>query len=179
VLAPFRALAPPLADLLRPLRYPELFGEAEGGGDLRAVVRSLFLDELDTAVAGSILDRLGASSAQMSVAQIRVLGGAASRVRNEATAYAHRQRRIMVNVAALYARPGEAAVHEAWAGETAASLRRGEDRVYVNFLGDEGPERVRAAYPGATWEPLREVKRRYDPTNLFRLNHNVPPADGA
>ena len=179
VLAPFRALAPPVADLLRPLRYPELFGEAEGGGGLRAVVRSLFVDEVDTAVAGSILDRLGASSAQMSVAQIRVLGGAVARVRNEATAYAHRRRRIMVNVAALYARPGEAAVHEAWAGEAAASLRRGEDRVYVNFLGDEGPERVRAAYPGETWERLREVKRRYDPTNLFRLNHNVPPAEEA
>ncbi|MGZ4352971.1 MAG: FAD-binding oxidoreductase [Gaiellaceae bacterium] len=178
VLAPFRALAPPVADLLRPMRYPDLYGQAEGGG-LRTVARSLFVDAVDAAVAGSILDRLRASSAQMSVAQIRVLGGAAARVPNEATAYAHRQRRIMVNVAALYARPDEAAVHESWAGETAASLRRGEDRVYVNFLGDEGPERVRAAYPGSTWERLREVKRRYDPDNLFRLNHNIPPADGA
>ncbi|MGZ4388115.1 MAG: FAD-binding oxidoreductase [Gaiellaceae bacterium] len=179
VLAPFRALAPPVADLLRPMRYPELYGQAEGGGGLRTVARSLFVDAVDAAVAGSILDRLRASSAQMSVAQIRVLGGAAARVPNEATAYAHRQRRIMVNVAARYAGPGEAAVHEAWASETAAALRRGEDRVYVNFLGDEGPERVRAAYPGSTWERLREVKRRYDPDNLFRLNHNIPPADGA
>ena len=48
--------------------------------------------------------------------------------------------------------------------------------VYVNFLGDEGEARVREAYPGPTWDRLAAVKRRYDPTNLFRLNQNVPPA---
>jgi FAD/FMN-containing dehydrogenase len=46
----------------------------------------------------------------------------------------------------------------------------------VNFLGDEGEARVRQAYPDGTWERLAEVKRRYDPTNLFRLNQNIPPA---
>ena len=60
--------------------------------------------------------------------------------------------------------------------ELAGDLRQGDDGVYVNFLGDEGPARLRAAYPGATWERLREVKARYDPTNLFRGNHNIPPA---
>ena len=48
---------------------------------------------------------------------------------------------------------------------------------YVNFLADEGPERVRAAYPGATWERLVDVKRRYDPANLFRVNQNIAPGD--
>jgi FAD/FMN-containing dehydrogenase len=47
---------------------------------------------------------------------------------------------------------------------------------YVNFVGDEGQSRVRQAYPGQTWERLREVKEQYDPTNLFRLNQNIPPA---
>jgi FAD/FMN-containing dehydrogenase len=49
---------------------------------------------------------------------------------------------------------------------------------YVNFVGDEGEERVRAAYPGATWEQLAAVNRRYDPDNLFRLNQNIAPATG-
>ncbi|HEU4493382.1 MAG TPA: BBE domain-containing protein, partial [Rubrobacteraceae bacterium] len=44
--------------------------------------------------------------------------------------------------------------------------------------GDEGERRVRAAYPGATWDRLVEIKGRYDPTNLFRLNQNIPPKDG-
>jgi FAD/FMN-containing dehydrogenase len=46
----------------------------------------------------------------------------------------------------------------------------------VNFVSNEGPERLRAAYPGATWDRLRQVKAKYDPENLFRLNHNIPPA---
>jgi FAD/FMN-containing dehydrogenase len=57
----------------------------------------------------------------------------------------------------------------------AAALHQGDDGAYVNFLGDEGPERVRQAYPGPTWDRLVEVKRRYDPDNLFRRNQNIPP----
>jgi hypothetical protein len=72
----------------------------------------------------------------MAVAQLRVLGGAMARVPADATAFAHRGRRIMANVAALYERPEEAAVHEAWAAGFAAALSRGEPGVYVNFLGD-------------------------------------------
>jgi FAD/FMN-containing dehydrogenase len=67
-------------------------------------------------------------------------------------------------------------VHEAWAAETAAALRQSDTGAYVNFVGDEGEERVRAAYPGPTWERLQAVKRRYDPDNLFRLNQNISPA---
>ena len=45
----------------------------------------------------------------------------------------------------------------------------------MNFLVDEGPERVRDAYPGPTWDRLRSIKAQYDPTNLFRHNQNIPP----
>ena len=58
----------------------------------------------------------------------------------------------------------------------AVTLRQRDSGAYVGFLADEGEERVRAAYPGATWDRLRAVKARYDPTNLFRLNQNIPPA---
>jgi FAD/FMN-containing dehydrogenase len=84
---------------------------------------------------------------------------------------------MIVNVSAVYASPEEDLVHRAWAADAAAALRRGEDAAYVNFLGDEGAERVRAAYPGATWDRLAEVKRRYDPENVFRQNQNVPPTE--
>ena len=79
----------------------------------------------------------------------------------------------MLNVAAMYQDPEEAAAHEAWASDTAAALRSGEDGAYVGFMGDEGEARVREAYPGSTWDRLAEIKRRYDPANVFRLNQNV------
>ena len=115
----------------------------------------------------------------MAAVGIRVLGGAAARVPAGATAFAHRQRRLVLTAFAAYASAEEDPVHGAWADETAAGLRRGDDAAYVNFLADEGEERVRAAYPGSTWERLAEVKRRYDPLNVFRLNQNVPPAAGS
>jgi FAD/FMN-containing dehydrogenase len=67
-------------------------------------------------------------------------------------------------------------VHDLWAAQGVAALRQDDAGAYVNFLGLEGVERIRAAYPGATWDRLRRVKRQYDPENLFRLNQNIPPA---
>ena len=58
----------------------------------------------------------------------------------------------------------------------AESLRGDDHDAYVNFLEDEGAARVHDAYPAGTWERLAEVKRRYDPTNLFHHNQNIPPA---
>jgi FAD/FMN-containing dehydrogenase len=98
-----------------------------------------------------------------------------ARVPVESTAFAHRQRRILMNAAAIYEQPDEAAVHEAWVTDFATTLRQGDVGGYVNFMGEDGTERIREAYPGMTWERLRAIKSRYDPTNLFRLNHNIPP----
>jgi FAD/FMN-containing dehydrogenase len=112
----------------------------------------------------------------MRVAQLRVLGGAIARVPVEATAFAHRRRRIMTNVAAVYEHPSEAAAHQDWVTRFADALQQGDAGAYVGFLADEGETRVREAYPGPTWDRLRAIKDRYDPTNLFRLNQNIPPA---
>ena len=133
-------------------------------------------EQIDRGVAAEILGRLSASTAEMRVAQLRVLGGATARVPADATAFSHRARRIMVNLGAVHASPDEAPVHEAWLDAFAESLRGENDDAYVNFLGDEGPERVRAAYPGETYDRLAAVKAEYDPDNLFCLNQNVQPA---
>ena len=63
-----------------------------------------------------------------------------------------------------------------WAGKLAGELNPKWGAGYINFIFDEGPERIRAAYPGKTWDRLREIKKRYDPKNVFRLNQNIPPA---
>jgi FAD/FMN-containing dehydrogenase len=80
----------------------------------------------------------------------------------------------MTNVVAFYEDGAERAAREAWVDELAAELRSG-DAAYVNFLGDDGAERVRAAYPGPTWDRLAAIKAEYDPDNLFRSNQNIPP----
>jgi FAD/FMN-containing dehydrogenase len=171
-----RGIAEPFVDQLRPMTYPEIYLPEEEGYHPIAAARTGFLDDFDRGTAETILDRIATSTAMMAVAQVRVLGGAVARVPNDATAYAHRDRRIMVNTACLFQDPDERPIHDEWAAELAATL--GSDRgAYVNFLGSEGEERVRQAYPGPTWDRLREIKRRFDPTNLFRSNQNIPPAD--
>jgi hypothetical protein len=135
----------------------------------------MFVDTIDRRVAETIVDRLQASDAAMRVAQLRVLGGAMARVPADATAFVHRASRIMVNVAAFYNGPEDQIVREAWVSDFAVALHQGDAGAYVNFLGNEGDARVRAAYPGTTWDRLVAIKRRYDPTNLFRLNQNIPP----
>ena len=112
----------------------------------------------------------------MAAVQLSVLGGARARVPADATAFAHRGSRMMANVAAIYLAPEERPQHEEWVLELAGELEDGDTGAYVGFLGDEGQEGVREAYPGSTWDRLAAIKARYDPTNLFRLNQNVPSA---
>lgn len=173
-LAPLRGLAAPIADMLRPIHYPELFPpDGEGPGPL-AVARVLYLDRFDEAAAGLALERLEASDAPMRVVQLRALGGAIASVRSEATAYAHRDRRFMAAVAAFHS-PDDRAARLAWVESLVRDLGPAPG-AYVNFLGEEGEARVREAYPGATWDRLAALKRQYDPGNLFRHVQNVPPA---
>jgi len=173
--APLRELAEPIADMVRPMSYPEMYMPDEEEYHPVGVVRNMFVDRLGHAEGEAILDALGSSTAMMSAVQIRVLGGAVSRVPADTTAYAHRARRMMINVAALFETPEEAVSHEDWVEDLASTLRGGSRGAYVNFLGDEDEERIRDAYPGGTWDRLRAIKARYDPSNLFRHNQNIPP----
>ena len=175
-MAPFRKLATPLADLVRPMPYPEIYPPEEGDYHPTAVGHTMFVDSIDRQAAETILDHLQRSDASVRVAQLRVLGGAMARVPADATAFAHRHSRIMVNVAAFYDGPADRAVRESWVADFAKALRQGDAGAYVGFLGDEGQARVRQAYPRSTWDRLAAIKARYDPTNLFRLNQNIPPA---
>jgi FAD/FMN-containing dehydrogenase len=175
-LAPFRALAEPVADLVRPMKYPAMYPD-EDPRPRAAVGRTTFADGIGSRQAQAILERIPESSATMAACEMRVLGGAMARVPADATAFAHRQSRMMVNVAAIYdPATSERAEHAAWVDRLSAELHDGDPGAYAGFLADEGEERVRAAYPGATWQRLAAVKARYDPDNLFRLNQNVPPA---
>jgi FAD/FMN-containing dehydrogenase len=175
-MAPFRSLAEPLADLVKPMSYPEMFPPEDESYKPKVVGHTMFVDKVDLADARAILEALSRTDAEMRFAQVRVLGGAMARVPVAATAFAHRASEILVTLGAFYDTDAQREAREAWVADFVAAIRQTDDGAYVNFLGDEGEARVRAAYPGPTWDRLREIKARYDPTNLFRLNQNIPPA---
>jgi FAD/FMN-containing dehydrogenase len=177
-IAPFRALATPLADQVQPMDYTGLFQPGDPEYRPTAVARTMFTRTVGGELAGTIVSKLEASDASMRAVQLRVLRGAIARVASDATAYAHRSSPIMVNVAAFYDGPDDLPRHQAWVDDVCATLDQGETGAYVNFVGDEGEAGVRAAYPAGTLERLAAVKARYDPENVFRLNQNVSPAAG-
>ena len=174
-LVPFRDLATSLADVLKPMPYPEIYPPDDDSYHPLAISKTMFVDRIDLPAAQTIVEHLEASDAAMRVAQLRVLGGAMARVPADATAFAHRSSRIMVNVASFYEGPEDKDVRAAWVDGLSAALQQDDRGAYVNFLADEGEGRIRAAYPGSTWDRLAAVKARYDPTNLFRLNQNIAP----
>jgi FAD/FMN-containing dehydrogenase len=175
-IAPIRALATPLADMVRPIRYPEMYAGPEGLRPAFAAGTNILVDGLPARAGELILEHLETATAAMAGIQLRVLGGAMSHVPDDATAFGHRGAKLMVNIAAMHDRPEERAEHEAWAANLAKALTDGATAgAYVGFVGDEGEEGVRRAYPPATLERLAQVKHAYDPDNLFRLNLNVRP----
>jgi FAD/FMN-containing dehydrogenase len=174
--APLRALAPPIADLLRPMRYPELFPD-QPPNRLGTVTRTMFARGVDEQQAQTILERTAQSTALLAACEIRVLGGAMARVPVDATAFAHRHSRVMINAQTKYDLAGaDRSEHVAWARELTAELYDGDPGVYAGFLSDESDAGVQAAYPGATGARLAALKARYDPDNVFQLNQNIAPA---
>ncbi len=176
-LEPFRQLETPMAEMVMPMPYPgiyEMLKDAEQRG--AASHRSLFLDTLDDAAVDTILERMAAPSSPLAMTQIRVLGGAMGRVAAEDTAFAHRDAKVMVIIVTPFEDPAEAPIHAAWTHAFYERLTARAVGVYSNFLEAEGEARIREAYPDATYRRLAEVKRRYDPSNLFRRNQNIRPA---
>ncbi|HEY8576169.1 MAG TPA: FAD-binding oxidoreductase [Devosia sp.] len=174
-LAPFRALAEPIADLVRPGPYSMMYLPEDPSMKPTISVRTLFKDDLSVTEAAEVLRRLELCDAPMRMAQIRVLGGAAARISNEATAYANRDAAMLVGFLAIDGTAEAAARHDIWGSDCVAALGGAPRGTYVNFLADQGEDMVRASYPGATWQRLRQVKQSYDPANVFRRNQNIPP----
>jgi FAD/FMN-containing dehydrogenase len=177
-LAPLRALGTPISDSVAWQSYPALFSpvdrDAEPMWGLSS--RGLFLDDLDDVTIEVIERRLADAEAPDALVQLRVLGGAMARVPGDATAFGWRNRSALLWLITPYEEIGRAAEHEAWTAAFHADLPLDGAATYVNFMGDEGADAVPRAYPASSYARLRELKRRYDPDNVFRANHNIPPA---
>lgn len=177
VIGRFRAIVPPLADMVQAMPYPGMFPPADPLARPISVARNMFIDRVDRATAETIVERVTASSAMVAGAQLRVLGGAIARVPSDATAFTHRQSKIMAHLSAVYADQAEVELHETWVEEFMAAIRQSDSGSYANFVVNAGQEQIREElYPGATWERLAQIKAKYDPANLFCSNHNILPA---
>jgi hypothetical protein len=177
-LAPIRALAGPIADVAMPMPYPGIYSFTdEGAAAHPSVSRSFFADELSDGSIEAIREYgVERATAVGGMTQIRILGGQMARVGADETAFAHRDRNVMVLMTAGVGDPAIADdVHE-WRDGYFSAMRPDARGVYVNFVEDEGDTRIREAYPAGTYARLASIKRRYDPTNVFRLNQNVRPA---
>jgi FAD/FMN-containing dehydrogenase len=178
-----RSIGPVIAQEAARKPYPELFPRPSGER-AAAAAGNLFVDELDDRAIEIITLRLANASSRRALVNLRVLGGAAARIPNDATAFAHRDRRAAAWLITPFEDPAEAARHEAWTADFEAELREAGcgSGAFVNFTGGDGEHgtaAVEAAYPPATRARLAEVKRRYDPDNVFRSNVNVAPAAGS
>jgi FAD/FMN-containing dehydrogenase len=174
-IAPLRRLATPLGEMAMPMPYPAIYQfTAEGANPSASSMRSGFFAALDDEAIETILGEMAAApGAGMDFTQIRVIGGAMADVPSEATAFAHRDANVMVTVHAAHGEDRAGA--DAWINRYFGLLALKTNGVYSNFLDDEGEGRVREAYPSATYQRLSQVKRRYDPSNLFRRNQNIRP----
>jgi FAD/FMN-containing dehydrogenase len=177
VMAPLRTLGTPVADLLGPMPYPGIFtlGEAGEIRGLHHAVRTMFLNDFDDDLIETTVAHMERAGALVNMAQIRVLGGAMARVPAAETAFAHRDKPYLFTIIAVWPDPRQSAQHQAWAEAFWQAVRPRAAGAYVNFLQDDGEARIHEAYPSATYTRLAAIKRRYDPTNLFRLNQNIKP----
>ncbi|HEX6480945.1 MAG TPA: FAD-binding oxidoreductase [Ktedonobacteraceae bacterium] len=178
VVAPLRTLGTPIADLVAPMPYPAMFAlteEATKRGFAHDG-RSLLLRTLDNEALHKLVQEALVFMAPGMIVQLRVLGGAMSRVAKNATAFAHRDAQAMIMVVGrMGPTSADTACLHASMEQIWQAIRPYSAGVYVNFLSDEGEQRVHDAYPPATYARLVALKNRYDPTNLFRLNQNIKP----
>jgi FAD/FMN-containing dehydrogenase len=180
-LAPLRALGAPLSDTVSWQPYPALFSPVDRDAEPTSGVssRAVFLDALDDATIDVIERRLTEADAPWSIVQLRVLGGAMARIPADETAFGWRDRPVLLWIITPYEDLGQAAGIEAWIAGFRAELSADGAPTYVNFMGAEDTDVVRGAYPAPAYARLRELKRRYDPDNVFRGNHNIRPAQDA
>lgn len=174
VLAPFRALAAPFLDTVKRGPFLDLYPKEELPPPGRPEQDTMFIGGIDEVVAQRIVDALESSDSIVRLVQIRVLGGAASRVPVDATAYAHRRSSILLYMVNFWTTEEERARRRRWLADLRVALDQGDNGAYANFLGAE--PRIGSAYPGATGERLSRIKQHYDPDNLFRRNHNIVPS---
>jgi len=178
-LDPLRRIAPPLADLSAPLPWTEAqqFLDADYPEGLFYYWKSIYLDRFDAEVISVLTEHTERRPSAESSIDVWFLGGAASRVPAEETAFVQRRAPIMIGIEANFHHREEAEANIAWARALHRDLQRfSSGGNYLNFPGfvEEKGDLLRGAY-GPNLERLQQVKARYDPKNLFPGLLNIAP----
>jgi hypothetical protein len=175
---PLRRFGAPLADLVHVKPYHQTISHDTGSPDGRHYYEKAFsLNGLSDEVIDIVAEFSASRTSPHSQVVIRHVHGAVSRVSPTATAFALRDEPYVMNILAGWdaSEACEAEKHEEWAYQFQAMMQPfAESGVYTNFLGDEGEEIIKASY-SINYERLVALKRRYDPTNVFRFNQNIKP----
>jgi FAD/FMN-containing dehydrogenase len=174
---PLKEFGPPVMDMMGPLPYTALqqANDPTAPAGLQNYWKAAFLQDLSDEAIDAIIEYATNVTSPLSMIHLHQLGGAMNRVVVDATAFAYRDAGFVVNIIGTWPTPGDNDRHIDWTRGLFAALQPYAHGAYINFLGDEGQERVRSAY-GPNYERLIALKYKYDPTNLFRLNQNIPPA---
>jgi FAD/FMN-containing dehydrogenase len=173
--APLKALAAPFADMTKPMRYKDIFFPEDASYHPTAVSKNMHLKKFDLEDAKTALEWLDKIDAPMRALQLRVLGGAMAQVSEDKTAYANRKQHIMANFASFYETEAEKLERQKWIDDFSAALNQGDNAAYVGFLGPQEQNRLLDAYPEATHDKLKAIKKQYDPDDFFKLNFNIEP----
>ncbi|HUK77853.1 MAG TPA: FAD-binding oxidoreductase [Thermoleophilia bacterium] len=178
-LRPMRELTEPFVDLSGRMPYVELqrFLDEEYPNGRRYYWKSAVVDELSDAVIDVVVASAARQPSPLSTIDVWVMGGATAREPAGGSAYAGRDAGFMVNPEADWDDPADDAANLAWAREFIAAMRPFTVGTYLNFPGmlEEGEDQLRSGF-GDHYERLVAVKDAWDPTNVFRLNHNVVPS---
>ncbi len=177
VVRPLKEFGPPMADMIQPMPYlkaQSLIDESFPRGR-HNYWKSHLLRELSDGAIDALVEGFSRVASPYSSVLIEQLGGAMSRVGKEETVFSHRDASYDVVIMPMWSDPAESELHIQWADELwRATQPSSSGGVYVNYLGNEGEERIKAAY-GTGYERLVTLKNKYDPTNLFRFNQNIKP----
>jgi hypothetical protein len=174
---PARRFGTPRASLIRPMSYLTLLTRADAGAPAGRCYyqKARTLKHLSDEALEVLVTYGARCTSPFSCLLIQHIHGAASRVDPTQTAFALREAAYVVSIVAAW-EGGTAERHMAWTDGCWRALEPdARPGVYVNFLGDEGEEQVRAAY-GDNYRRLQALKQRYDPTNVFSHNQNIPPS---
>ncbi len=177
VVRPLRAFGSPVLDLCEPKPYLDhqaMFDPSFPHG-WWYYVRACDVAELTDEVIDITVDHSMRIGSPLTGFPIWQMGGAVARVGEDETAFNGRGAGHTFNIAVTTESADGFDQEREWARGLWSALEPYHTSVYVNFLMEEGEERIRQAYGADKYERLKALKRRYDPDNLFRLNQNVPP----